>query len=206
LPGQLKFLSDQTVIMKGYIKLRRRVNKILETKLPDKLYYHALNHTDDVLKVCNQYIRRGNIKPRDAKLLRIGALLHDIGFTETYDNHEAKGQEIAQELMGELGFSQKDIDVVKGLIWATKIPQSPQTKLEKIICDADLDYLGRRDFYKISDQLFEELKLRGLLGDKKEWNKIQIKFLEGHSYHTKFALNIRQPVKAKRIAELYETL
>ena len=202
----LKSLSDQTVTMKGYIKLRRKVNKILKTKLPDKLYYHALTHTSDVLKVCNQYIRRGKIKPRDAKLLRIGALLHDIGFTETYENHEAKGQEIAQELMEELGFSQKDIDVVKGLIWATKIPQSPQTKLEQIICDADLDYLGRSDFYKISDQLYKELKLRGSLGNKKEWNRIQIKFLEAHSYHTRFALDHRQPVKEKRIAELYETL
>ena len=96
--------------------------------------------------------------------------------------------------------------MVKGLIWATKIPQSPKTKLEKIICDADLDYLGRRDFYQISDQLFKELKLRGLLGNKKEWNRIQISFLEGHSYHTKFALENRQPVKEKRIAELYETL
>ncbi|NND14939.1 MAG: HD domain-containing protein [Eudoraea sp.] len=192
--------------MKGYIKLRRKVNKILETNLPNKLYYHALNHTDDVLKVCNDYIRRDKINSRDAKLLRIGALLHDIGFTETYENHEAKGQEIAQELMGDLEFSQKDIDVVKGLIWATKIPQSPKTKLEKIICDADLDYLGRRDFYKISDKLFKELKLRGLLGNKEEWNSIQIKFLEGHSYHTKFALENRQPVKEKRIAELYETL
>lgn len=192
--------------MKGYIKLRREVNKILKTRLPNKLYYHALHHTDDVLKVCNDYIRREKIKSKDAKLLRIGAMLHDIGFTETYDNHEAKGQEIAQELMGNLGFSQKDIDVVKGLIWATKIPQSPKNKLEKIICDADLDYLGRTDFYKISDQLFKELKLRGLLGNKKEWNKIQINFLEGHSYHTKFALKNRQPVKEKRIAELYETL
>lgn len=192
--------------MKGYIKLRREVNKILKTRLPNKLYYHALHHTDDVLKVCNEYIRREKIKSKDAKLLRIGALLHDIGFTETYDNHEVKGQEIAQELMGNLDFSQKDIDVVKGLIWATKIPQSPKTKLEKIICDADLDYLGRRDFYQISDQLFKELKLRGLLGNKKEWNKIQINFLEGHSYHTKFALENRQPVKEKRIAELYDTL
>jgi len=192
--------------MKGYIKLRREINKILKTRLPNKLYYHALHHTDDVLKVCNEYIRREKIKSKDAKLLRIGALLHDIGFTETYDNHEAKGQEIAQELMGNLGFSQKDIDVVKGLIWATKIPQSPKNKLEKIICDADLDYLGRRDFYKISDQLFKELKLRGLLGNKKEWNQIQINFLEGHSYHTKFAIRKRQPVKEKRIAELYDTL
>ena len=192
--------------MKGYIKLRKKVNEILEKELPDKLYYHALRHTYDVLKVCNAYIRRDKIKDYDAKLLRIGALLHDIGFTRTYDNHEAKGQEIADELMSELGFPKKDIDIVKGLIWATKIPQSPKNYLEKIICDADLDYLGRSDFYEISDQLYSELKDRGILKNVKEWNKIQIDFLEKHEYHTAFARENRQPAKARRIAELYETL
>ena len=192
--------------MKGYIKLRRQIKAILETELPDKLYYHALHHTYDVLKVCNEYIRREKIKDYDAKLLRIGALLHDIGFTQTYNDHEAKGQEIAEELMSDLGFPKKDIAIVKGLIWATKIPQSPKTYLEKIICDADLDYLGRPDFYPISDQLFAELKDRGVLKSVKEWNKIQIKFLEKHKYHTKFAQKHRQPAKAKRIAELYETI
>ena len=192
--------------MKGYIKLRRKINNMLETELPDKLYYHALHHTYDVLKVCNDYIRRDKIKDYDAKLLRIGALLHDIGFTQTYENHEAKGQELADELMSEFGFPKKDITIVKGLIWATKIPQSPKTYLEKIICDADLDYLGRPDFYEISDQLYSELKDRGILKNVKEWNKIQISFLEKHQYHTAFARKHRQPAKAKRIAELYETL
>lgn len=192
--------------MKGYIKLRRKIKAILETELPDKLYYHALHHTHDVLKVCNEYIRRDKIKDYDAKLLRIGALLHDIGFTQTYKDHEAKGQDIAQELMSDLGFPQKDIAIVKGLIWATKIPQSPKTYLEKIICDADLDYLGRPDFYEISDQLFAELKGRGVLKSVKEWNKIQIDFLEKHKYHTTFARKYRQPAKARRIAELYETI
>ena len=111
--------------MKGYIKLRRKIKEILETELPDKLYYHAMHHTYDVLSVCNEYIRREQIKPYDAKLLRLGALMHDIGFSQTYENHEAKGQEIAQELMSELGFPKKDIAIIKGLIWATKIPQSP---------------------------------------------------------------------------------
>ena len=192
--------------MKGYIKLRRKIKEILETELPDKLYYHALHHTYDVLKVCNEYIRREKIKDYDAKLLRIGALLHDIGFTQTYNDHEAKGQEIAETMMSELGFPERDIAIVKGLIWATKIPQTPKTYLEKIICDADLDYLGRRDFYEIGDQLYAELKHRRILKNVKEWNKIQIDFLEKHQYHTSFARKNRQPAKARRIAELYKTL
>ena len=85
---------------------------------------------------------------------------------------------------------------------ATKVPQTPKTLLEKMICDIDLDYLGRSDFYKISNYLFEELKVTRGLTSKNEWNKIQVKFLEAHEYHTDFAIKKRQPEKEKRIEEI----
>jgi len=36
----------------------------------------------------------------------------------------------------------------------------PANLLEEIICDSDLDYLGRSDFIPVSNTLFEELKPR----------------------------------------------
>ncbi len=97
---------------------------------------------------------------------------------------------------------QEDIDIIHGLIRATKIPQNPKTELEKIICDSDLDYLGRNNFYNISGELFRELQAFDIVHDTNEWNKMQIRFLEAHTYHTPFAREFRQPVKEKRIAEL----
>ena len=88
------------------------------------------------------------------------------------------------------------------LILCTKIPQQPKTLLERIICDVDLDYLGRPDFYEISDQLFRELKALSVINNIDEWNKIQINFLEAHTYHTDFAIRNRQPNKEQRIKEL----
>ncbi len=188
--------------MKGYIKLRKKGLEILNSKLSKKLFYHGIHHTKDVYHVVNQYIKRENIKSYEAKLLRIGALFHDIGFTVSNENHEERGVEIAKKYMTEYEFSEKDFQIVKGMILATKIPQSPKNYLEKIICDADLDYLGRADFYPISNQLFEELKAFSVFKTMDEWNMAQIKFLEAHSYHTKFAKKNRQPEKEKRIAEL----
>jgi len=185
--------------MQGYLRLRKHIIKGLENNLSDKLTYHGAHHTHDVLRVTNNYLKRERITGRDAKLLRIGALLHDFGFTQTYKDHEAKGCEIAEELMPDYGFTKADIKVVKGLIMATKVPQSPKTKLEKILCDADLDYLGRKDFDPISTSLFQELKNFDILSDSNEWNKLQVSFLEGHKYHTKFARKNRQPVKELRI-------
>lgn len=188
--------------MKGYNKLRKKTLDILITKLSKKFYYHGMHHTLDVLKVINQYIKRDKIPVKSAKILRLGVLMHDIGFTVSHLNHEENGAQIAKELMSELDFSKENIQIVKGLILATKIPQNPKTDFEKIICDADLDYLGRDDFYKISNLLYNELKNYTSIKNKYDWNIIQINFLETHKYHTKFAQKNRQPNKEKRIEEL----
>ena len=188
--------------MNGYTKLRKKVLRILNKELPKGLYYHGIHHTLDALHVCNQYLRREKFDDYTAKILRIGVLLHDIGFTASIDNHEIRGCEIAEKLMNEYDFSQEDIEIVKGLIMATRIPQTPKTYLEEIICDVDLDYLGRDDFYKISNQLFKELKFNSILEEKLEWDKIQIKFLEAHNFHTDFAKKNRQPKKEERIMEI----
>ncbi len=188
--------------MKGYILLRKKAFNILKSELSDDIYYHGFQHTLDVLNNCNQYIKREKIDEYNAKLLRIGALLHDIGFTVSNNNHEDEGVKIAQRLMEEFGFSEKDFNIVKGLILATRIPQTPKNYLEKIICDADLDYLGRSDFYKISNYLFKELKAYSFIKNQKDWDLAQIKFLETHKYHTDFAVRNRQIKKEKRIAEI----
>jgi len=192
--------------MKGYLKLRRKALDILNFKLPKKLYYHNVEHTLDVIKVINQYIKRENIDNERACLLRIAALLHDLGFTDTNVDHEEKSAEMAEELMLEYGFSKNQIKVVQGLIRATRIPQSPKNQLERIICDSDLDYLGRNDFYEISNRLYKELKAASMVFNKTHWNKAQIKFLEAHKYHTAFAQKNRQPKKEMRIIEIKKLL
>ena len=188
--------------MKGYYTLRKTILDILHSKLSDDLYYHGVHHTLDALKVSVFYLRHIKLNQHDSKLLRLGILLHDIGFTETTEEHELKGVEIAKRLLSQHTFSAQDIQIITDLILVTKVPQRPKTIMEKIICDVDLDYLGRSDFYEISDQLFRELKALSVIKTIDEWNKIQIKFLEAHSYHTDFAIKNRQPQKELRIKEL----
>ena len=192
--------------MKKYVKLKKEVLGILNTKLPKNLYYHGTHHTIDALDVCEIYITAEKINKNDAYFLRIGVLMHDIGFTISIEDHEVSGVEMAEKLMNKYNFGPNDIEVVKELIMATQVPQSPQNHLEEIICDVDLDYLGRSDFYEISEQLYMELVAYNNIGTKKEWNRIQIKFLQNHKFHTEFAKKNRQPQKEKRIVELKELM
>ena len=188
--------------MTGYLKLRRKTLDLLRTELSEELRYHGIAHTMEVLKVCNDYIRREKVSSDEAKLLRTGALCHDLGFTVSYYDHEENSAVIAMELMTQCGYSEKNKNVVIELIHATKVPQSPKTYLEKILCDADLDYLGRKDYKEISDLLFQELNTFGQISSREKWREMQITFLETHEYHTPFARKNRTPGKERRLREL----
>ncbi len=78
---------------------------------------------------------------------------------------------------------------------ATKIPQHPKTKLECILCDADLDYLGREDAPAIANTMFQEQLLHSKNLDEKTWDELQIGFLKNHHYHTSYSLQHRDAGK-----------
>ncbi len=174
----------------------------LKKELTDKLTYHGRHHTLDVLKITSEICAAENVSKKNTKLLKTAALFHDSGFTETYSDHEEKGCEIARKHLPRFDYSEKDIETICGMIMATKIPQAPKNHLEEIICDADLDYLGRKDFYSIGNTLFQEFKEYNVVQDEKAWNKLQVGFIGNHSYFTKTTLERREGKKQKYLEEL----
>ena len=93
----------------------------------------------------------------DIFVLKSAATYHDAGFVEEYDKNEPIGARLAEEILPIYGYTDQQIEQVKELIYATIIPHNPKNKLEQIICDADLDYLGSDDFFEFSDTLRREL-------------------------------------------------
>ena len=202
LKGQNRIFK--MINMKGYNNIRKDCWNLLNSKLPESLHYHSIRHTESALKKCEEYLWYYKIKDDEARLLRLGVLMHDIGFTVSSENHEIEGVKIAKRLMLKHGFSDREIDLVSDLILATRIPQRPNDLLQKIICDVDLDYLGRKDFHEISELLYREILEKSEFIDRITWNKIQIDFLINHNYHTEFAQKNRQISKEQRIFELKE--
>ena len=171
-------------------------------ELPKDLKYHNVEHIEDVVRSAVEIAEREKVSKDDIHLIRIAALYHDSGFMISSKNHEALGCDIARATLPSFGFSTDQIEVVCGMIMATKIPQTPQTPLEKILCDADLDYLGRDDFFSIGNKLFEEMTNRGFVESEREWNLIQKTFLESHRYHTAFSRANREEMKQQHLQEI----
>lgn len=183
-------------------KLKNYLTAKLKSELPKNLTYHGLHHTMEVLDVCNQYIRRLHINAKDAYLLRTAALIHDIGIMWTYNGHEEESVRYSKEILPSFGYSKSDLLKIERMILATQIPQKPKNILEKIICDADLDYLGTNNFYKTGNTLFKEFIAYKVIANEKEWDALQIRFLTNHHYHTDFAIKNREPKKQAFLMEL----
>ncbi|QJW90171.1 HD domain-containing protein [Spirosoma taeanense] len=177
--------------------------QLLQTDLSPTLYYHGLHHTLDVYERALHLARAEGIdRPEQLTLLRTAACFHDAGFLVTYQQHEDAGCRMVRELLPGYQYSTDQIDSICGMIMATQLPQAPHTPLEQILCDADLDYLGRDDFEPIAYSLFRELQARNMVTDEQEWNHIQVNFLESHQYWTATAAAWRQTGKQKRLDAL----
>lgn len=175
------------------------VLKKLKTELSPNLTYHSFEHTKDVLKASLLIADKEHISDYEKDLLTTAVLFHDIGFIYQSQNHEAKSCEIAKEMLPNFNYSTEEIEIICGMIMATQIPQVANTKLEEIICDADLDYLGRDDFWEIADNLYKELVSFSVVTNEHDWNVIQEKFLGNHTYFTDFSIQNRTPKKILHI-------
>ncbi len=196
-----EYLNEQASITPDFEAAEKHILELLKKEMPVR-HYHNLDHVQDVLDAALKIAEDEKLGEDEIKLLRVAALFHDSGFIYSPKNHEDRGAELAREILPVYGFKSDQIDAICNMILATRIPQSPLTKLEKVLCDADLDYLGRKDFYEIGGRLLEELKEQGVVETEREWNLVQKTFLESHRYHTHFSKENREAKKREHIQEI----
>ncbi|RSK40854.1 HD domain-containing protein [Hymenobacter perfusus] len=180
----------------------------LRQHLTPTLFYHGLHHTLDVVEQAHSLaLAEGVSDDTELALLRTAAHYHDAGFLTTYQGHEAAGCALARQVLPGFGYEPAHVELICQLIMATRMPQSPgPLRLAQILCDADLDYLGRPDFWRISATLYEELTVRNLLAGEEAWLRLQVDFLSSHHYWTPTATTRREAGKQTHLAEVWEQL
>ncbi|HRD81293.1 MAG: HD domain-containing protein [Saprospiraceae bacterium] len=178
----------------------------LERELSADLTYHGLHHTLDVLHITEELCLMESIGVYESMLLKTAALFHDSGFIKNNKDHETLGCAIAREHLPRYDYTPLEIERICSMIMATKIPQSPANFLEAILCDADLDYLGREDFFDIGSTLFQELKTYQVLQREEDWNRLQVSFLEKHAFFTPTNQRRRAPRKQAYLEQLKQVV
>jgi len=187
--------------------LRTHIINQLKSLLPNYLSYHDLPHTIDVEKAVIRYANLEGVSDDDKLLLKTAALFHDAGFILQYHKNEDIAIGMVNTSLPGYGYSLEQIEKITQIINSTKRSVEPATLLEKIMCDADHDYLGRPEYHIVAKKLREELAYNKQTFTEKEWILFQLEFLENqHQYYTETANNIRLISKNSRITELKKQL
>jgi uncharacterized protein len=185
-----------------YQKAEAFILDCLQKELSADLTYHGYHHTIDVMDAAMNIAAHENLPPDEIALLRVAVAFHDSGFIYTRTDHEEKGCQLAQEHLPGFHFTDEQIAKICSMIMATKIPQQPKTKLEYILCDADLDYLGREDAESIASALLREQQLHAKNIDEKSWDEMQIAFIKNHRYNTSYSQQHRNAGKQSYLQKL----
>ncbi len=183
-------------------KIHDDIVSLLKAKLPKHLTYHSLKHTLYVLNRAVYIAEKEGVSGNNLRLLKVAGLCHDIGFIQTHINHEEIGCKIVRNHFETYNLTSEEVEQICGMIMATKIPQQPKNLLEEILADADLEYLSTNKFKVVSSKLFLELKHYNSQLTQKQWNTIQIAFLQKHKYFTKYCKHYKECRKQKNLNTL----
>lgn len=182
-------------------------SEIFEKKLPEGMVYHNLEHTKEVVEEANEIGKNSGLTEDEMEMLLLASWFHDTGITESYNNHEIKSARIAEEFLLRNNYSSEKIQIVKNLILTTKIPQNPESLIEKVICDADISHIGKRGFNTRSQLLRTEWETfqNKQLNDN-EWLKNNIEFISQNKFHTKYAKDTYEEQRTKNLIKLQKKL
>jgi predicted metal-dependent HD superfamily phosphohydrolase len=174
--------------------------KRLNEEIPSTMVYHSLQHTrDEVAPAAERLAELENLNGEDRTLLFTAVYFHDLGYIKGLNDHEESSARIASQVLPRFGYSSRQINIIRDMIMATKMPQSPHTHAEQILADSDLDVLGAENYFSRSEDLRQELASGGKLFSDIEWFTNQLNLLENHSYFCISAQQLRDAGKKKNI-------
>ena len=188
-------------------KVKEYVGNLFREKAPEENVYHSFTHTAEVVKEIQQMTTAINITGDDLEVLLIAGWFHDSGYVKQCNGHEDISIEFARKFLSENGYPQDKIEKVVSLISVTRMPQNPQTLLEKIICDADLHHLGLNDFEERGDLFRMELAKQNIcIYTDKEWLEKNLKFFNQHQFFTPYGIEKYQTQKNINILKIEKRL
>lgn len=187
------------------------IRSLFRDELPEGLKYHDADHTlhptRGVVAVSNKIAISEGIAEHDRELLIAAAYFHDTGYIREYDKNEPIAARMAGRILKLIGYLPEEIEKIQKMILSTDLSQGPSTHTEKILCDADLDHLGREDFFNLDDKLRKGRRSRGLdVSDDARWYKNTLEIITNFRYHTRSQQKLRENGRKKNLKKLQEKL
>lgn len=180
---------------------------LLKKKLPEGVLYHSEDHARRVATAVEEIGKAEGLSEEELILAKIGAWMHDIGFTESYHDHETTSAKIASAFLKGKGIEKDKIKLVTEAILATRIPQEPNDNISRVLCDADMYHLTKDDYFEQANLMREEMKLcKAFDLDKVEFDRISLLFFNQHQFKTKYGQDVLQEKKDNTLQLLQQKI
>lgn len=180
---------------------------LLKDKLSSAYTYHNLDHTIQVVDKIKILAKEENISPEDTENLLLAGWFHDLGYVDDADNHEEESRKIASDFLKQHQFPEERIAKIGELILATDKFYKPKNHLEEVIKDADLYHLASDDYFRICENLRQEIKeVHHQKLSKQQWSELNIVFFSKHQFYTKYAKENWQPIKEKNVDKILSNI
>ena len=183
------------------------VRDYLDKQLPATYCYHNIFHSITVVNTIDEISETMKIEEHDRQILLTAGWFHDAGYIWQIEEHEIAGASLAEAFLREKQVDKADIEEVKKYIMATRYPQKPANNLEKIIGDADMIHLGKKDFLEKTDLIRSEWSAtRKMEFSDAEWYQSNLSFLNAHEFHTEYCKKNYTVQKQKNIKQIEKML
>ncbi|GGG10994.1 hypothetical protein GCM10011344_09620 [Dokdonia pacifica] len=180
------------------------VADLLEKQLPKTCIYHNYVHAKRVYKSTKEIIEKSTLTPEERQDILLAALLHDTGYIHGRDDHEENSVKIAEDFLTQEAYPKDRIARISQAIMATKMENTPESEIDKVLRDADASHFAKSYFEEASEYLRQELRIQGIAEHSLEdWRKCNIEmFTTAHHYYTPYAIEHWKPKKDANLLKM----
>lgn len=194
---------DTSIIKEAEIYVR----DLLDNELSKDCLFHTINHTLEVVRNAEIIGDYSNLCEECKDVLRIAALFHDVGYIDSYEDHEIESAAYASRFLTSKNIEESIITQVVESILATKMPQQPKDDISMVLCDADLMNMTFDDYFEQIDLMRQEWEKTGKAKlNKEEAYKTSLEFFKAHQYHSEYGKKILQPKKERTESKIKSKL
>jgi len=198
--GIVPELSDENggpnrkfIVKMQMIKLQdieEMITKMFDDEAPPNLYFNNSSMLKNISNNVELLATAENLPEEDFINLKLASVFLLTGYISDYEKPMEASLRLVEELLPAYGFSQENVNQTGTLI-KNSYNDKYDSLSDKILHDARYDYLGRVDYYKLTERLLRERTEYGKHTDSITWIRIQKKILSDHEFLTKTARLLR---------------
>ncbi len=178
----------------------------LQMHLPKVYTYHNAEHSRDVCAALDEFIKIAPVADENILPLQIAGIFHDFGYIEKPYDNESLALPYIKKFAVQFGLAESTVNQAHELIMETVFPYHPHSVEGELLCDADIEYIGRADFIEKALRFRQELAGCGQTFSDREWWSMELQFLQDNTFFTPAVRSLREDGRQRNLQLVQQRL